>query len=46
MFSAIRLAAKSRCLIVGDINYPNIDWDSWECNKDDEEFVDLGPNTR
>ena len=41
MFSAIRHAAKSRCLIVGDFNYPNIDWDSWECNKDDDEFVDL-----
>ena len=41
MFSAIRHAAKSRCLIVGDFNYPNIDWDSWECSKDDDEFVDL-----
>ena len=41
MFKAIKHAAESRCLILGDFNYPNIDWDSWECNKDSEEFVDL-----
>ena len=41
MFNAIKHAAESRCLILGDFNYPNIDWDSWECNKDSEEFVDL-----
>ena len=41
MFNAIKHAAVSRCLILGDFNYPNIDWDSWECNKDSEEFVDL-----
>jgi len=44
MFSAIRHAAKSWCIIVGDFNYPHIDWDSWECNKDDNEFVDLIQN--
>ena len=42
MFNAISQASKGRCLIVGDFNYPNIiNWDNWECNKDDEEFVDL-----
>ena len=41
MFKAIKQAAESRCLISGDFNYPNIDWDSWECNMDSEEFVDL-----
>ena len=33
MFNAIKHAAESRCLILGDFNYPNIDWDSWECNR-------------
>ena len=28
MFNAIKQAAESRCLILGDFNYPNIDWDS------------------
>ena len=41
MFNAISRASKGRCLIVGDFNYPNINCDNWECNKDDEEFVDL-----
>jgi len=41
MFNAISQASKGRCLIVGDFNYPNINLDNWECNKDDEEFVDL-----
>ena len=41
MFNAISQASKGRCLIVGDFNYPNINWDNWECNKDDEVFVDL-----
>ena len=29
IFNVIRNAGKSRCLIVGDFNYPNINWDSW-----------------
>ena len=33
MFNAIKQAAESQCLILGDFNYPNIDWDSWECNR-------------
>ena len=41
MFKAIKHAAESRCLILGDFNYPNIDWDSWECNKDNKELVDV-----
>jgi len=28
MFNAIKQAVESRCLILGDFNYPNIDWDS------------------
>jgi len=28
-----------RCLIVGD--YPHINWDSMECARGDEEFVEL-----
>ena len=40
IFNAISQASNGRCLIVGDLNYPNINWDNWECNtKDDEEFV-------
>ena len=41
MFNAISQASKDRCLIVGDFNYQNINLDNWECNKDDEEFLDL-----
>ena len=33
--------ARVDALIVGDFNYPNINLDNWECNKDDEEFLDL-----
>jgi len=41
MFSAIKQAGSGRCLVVGDFNYPSINWDNLECNKEDEEFVDL-----
>ena len=41
LFSAIKQAGSGRCLVVGDFNYPSINWENWECNKEDEEFVDL-----
>jgi len=41
LFSAIKQAGSGRCLVVGDFNYPSINWDNWECNKEHEEFVDL-----
>ena len=42
MFTAIGQASKGRCLIVGDFNYPTINWDVLEGNnKDEEEFLDV-----
>jgi len=41
LFSVIKEASSGRCLVVGDFNYPSINWENWECNKEDEEFVDL-----
>ena len=35
MFSAIGQATKTRCLIVGDFNYPNINWETLESNQVD-----------
>jgi len=41
MFNAITEASRGRCLIVGDFNYPNINWNTLDCNKEDEQFIDL-----
>ena len=41
MFTAITQASKERCLIVGDFNYPTINWKNFKCSKEEEEFVDL-----
>jgi ribonuclease P/MRP protein subunit RPP40 len=42
MFSAIKESAKVQSIIVGDFNYPNIVWDTFECkSKKDEMFIDL-----
>ena len=41
LFSATKQAGSGRCLVVGDFNYLSINWENWECNKEDEEFVDL-----
>jgi len=42
MFRAVTEASKGRCLIVGDFNYPTINWQSFEsATREDEKFVDL-----
>ena len=42
MFTAIGQASKGRCLIVGDFNYPTINWYVLESNnEDEEEFLDV-----
>ena len=41
MFRATE-ASKGRCLIVGDFNYPTINWQSFEsATREDEKFIDL-----
>ena len=41
MFAAITQASKERCLIVGDFNYPTINWKNFECSNEEEKFVEL-----
>jgi len=41
MFNAITEANLGHCSIVGDFNYPNINWNTLDCNKEHEQFVDL-----
>ena len=41
MRTAILEACKEQCLIVGDFNYANINWETYECDKDGEIFLDL-----
>ena len=41
MFTAIGQVSKGRCLIVGDFNYPKINWENLECTKEEVEFVEL-----
>jgi hypothetical protein len=41
MFSAIQIASKQQAIIVGDFNYPDINWETLEHSSDAEQFVDL-----
>ena len=41
MFKVIGQANKGRCVIVGDFNYPHIDWENMEYSEDNDEFVEL-----
>src|SRR5260221_2016005 len=41
MFTIIRKATKHATVIVGDFNYPKIDWNILECSETEEPFLDL-----
>jgi len=40
-YSTIEKASKSQVLIMGDSNYPNIDWATFDCDRIAEPFLDL-----
>jgi hypothetical protein len=44
MFSTIELASKTQALILGDFNYPGIDWSTFSCETVAQPFLDLVQN--
>ena len=42
LYSVMERASQHQVLIMGDFNFPHIDWSSFECDKDSESFLDLG----
>jgi len=41
LYSAIEKASKSQVLIMGDFDYPHINWASFDCDRIAEPFLDL-----
>ena len=41
MFEAIKGASKGRILLMGDFNYPSINWETLECDSAGSKFMDL-----
>ena len=41
MLDAIATASSSRLVVVGDFNYPNIDWDELTCDAHSQRFFDI-----
>ena len=41
LFSAVQTAAKTHAIILGDFNYPGIDWSTLQCEPSSKPFLDL-----
>jgi len=41
LFKVISIASKGKVLIMGDFNYPRLNWDTYECDSNAENFRDL-----
>jgi hypothetical protein len=41
LFKAIECASQSNVLIMGDFNYPNINWETLDCDSTSANFRDL-----